>query len=483
MNRVIKILIVLARIQAISLTFMLPPGLIALDYGENLAWVFLSIGAIAVLALLSLRMFDIKHFDVSVRESIFVVILTWLVFSVLGAIPFVIEGSIDGWLNATFEVISGFTATGSTVLKDIEALPQSLIFWRSETQFLGGIGIILIVIAFFPRLPGTKMLFSHEAPIDPMQEKIAERFSTVARQYLAIYTLFMACQVALLTPAIGLLDAINISFTSIAGGGFAPKNASIAAYDSLYVELIVSLFMLLGATSFILHYRALFGKKPKVYLTSSAFKAYLLVLGTTTILVTITIWRQDFLDLNFWHSLRAAFFQVMSIGTTTGFATEDFKFWPPTAIFLLILLMFIGGMAASTSGSVKVNRFVVLFKELKNGLLKVIHPTGFFTARLNKMPLERTQIESVLRFTFWYIFVFIASTLVVSTTRMELIDSMSAVATTLANTGPGVGKVGPFDNFAWLPAYAKITLMLDMLLGRLELYPVLLLFLPEFWKK
>lgn len=483
MSRLIRIITIQARIQALSLTFMLLPGLIALEYGEKLAWVFLTMGSLAVLALFPLHLFKPSGIDISVRESIFIVILTWVFFSILGAIPFVIDGSIQGWLNATFEVISGFTATGSTVLTNIEALPKSLIFWRSETQFLGGIGIILIVIAFFPRLPGTKMLFNQEAPIDPLQEKISARFATVARQYLMIYTGFMLTQIVMLTPAIGLLDAVNISFTSIAGGGFAPRNASIAAYNSLYVEMVSCLFMLLGATSFILHFRALIGGKPRVYFESSAFKAYLLVLGFSTVMITLAIWQRDNLDLSFTHSLRAAFFQVVSIGTTTGFATENFKYWPPTAIFLLILLMFIGGMAASTSGSIKVNRHVVLLKELKNGLLKVIHPSGFFTSRLNKRPLERPQIESVLRFTFWYLFIFMISTLIVSTTRMGLVDSMSAVATTLANTGPGVGRVGPFDNFSWLPGYAKLTLMTDMIMGRLELYPILLLFLPDFWKK
>jgi len=408
-----------------------------------------------------------------------IVVLSWIFVSAFGALPYLLGHVFNNFTDAFFETLSGFTATGSTVLQDIDSLPRSILFWRSETHWLGGMGIVVLGIAIFPSLAGNKTLFSSEAPVSFMDEELFPRIAVIAKSYWNVYLLFTVVEALLLLPVMGWFDAVTHAFATIAGGGFSTHNASIAYFDSVYVEVVVMVFMIAGATSFILHYRALQGKF--LYFKNSTFRLFMWITVTATLLIALNLYLTGGPGHNIWHDLRLAAFNVVSLITTTGFAIADFKYWPSFSVLVLIILMFIGGMPASTSGSVKVTRYQIIYYNLKSLLKGFFHRTAVTRIWKNGRAIDEELILTTQMFVLTYILIFVVSGLLLVAFGNNPATSFSAVAATLGNVGPGIGAVGPYDNFSGLSAIVKWILSCDMLLGRLEIWTFLTLIIPEFW--
>jgi len=461
---------------------MIPPLILSFYYNENSHIYFI----IPVLFCLIIGVFSFikphKETNLKFKESITIVFLVWFVASLIGAIPFSFTTGFNSYMDSFFESLSGFTATGSTVLANIEVLPKSILFWRAETHWLGGMGIIVLVLAIFPTMKGKAFLFEAEAPISPEEEKLLPKISDVAKTYWKIYVTLTLIEILFLYPVMSPFDAVTHSFASIAGGGFSTKNLSVGYFNSLYIECVLSFFMIAGATSFILHYYAFKGNFKK-YLQSRAFRIFIIVIFIVTTAIAVNLSMNQKLEFGFFSAYRVAFFQVVSIITTTGFASENFELWPDLSQFLLIAIMFIGGMSASTSGSIKISRYEVLFKNFKNRFIKLTHPSAVTRLKIGKKTIEECKIQRLQSFFFFYIIVFLFSGLAITMLGNTPSTSFSAVAATLGNVGPGIGDVGPYDNFAHFSSLTKIILSFCMLVGRLEIWGVLLLMFPEFWKK
>lgn len=474
-----SVLFSLSRILGILAVAMILPLIISIGYGEPSQMPFLI--PILIMAILSLYSFFTEKppQGLNIRESVLIVVSAWVVSSAFGAIPFLIGHVFHNFTDAFFETISGFTATGSTMLPDIDSLPKSILFWRSETHWLGGMGIVVLAIAIFPSMQRSNALFNSEAPISINEERLFPRIATIALSYWKVYVFFTIAEVFLLWPVTGWFDAVTHAFATIAGGGFSTHNESIAYFHSVYVEDVIMIFMIAGASSFVLHYHALHGKF--LYFKNSSFKAFIVIIASATFLVALNLYEYYHLELTFPQALRKAAFQVVSIITTTGFATENFKYWPSFSVLVLILLMFVGGTAASTSGSIKVWRYEVLVKNFKLILHRMLHPRLIEHIRSNKKLIDESLHLRVQGFIASYILIFLFSGLVLTLFGHSMGTSFSAVAATLGNVGPGIDAVGPFDNFIGFSAVGKWLLSVDMLCGRLEIWTFFTLILPEFW--
>jgi len=420
-----------------------------------------------------------KPAELSVREGFLIVALTWVVSSVLGALPFMISGAIPSFTDAFFETMSGFTTTGASILKDVEALPKSLLFWRSTTHWLGGMGVIALAVAIFPALGvGASQLFKAEAP-GPIKEKISPRISETAKLLWIIYLLFSVVETLLLMGGgLNLYDSLCTTFGTMATGGFSPRNASIGAYKSPYVDYVVIVFMFLAGANFNLHYWALRGKMT-VY-RDSEFRFYT---GVTLLAVGIIVFAR-WLAGTVWSEsmIRSSLFQTVSIVTTTGFITDDYEKWPLLTRLVLLLLMFVGGCTASTGGAIKNVRVCVLFKYLSSELKKVFHPHGVFPVKLRNKPLTESTVSNIVGFIILYILLFVAGVMCMAGMGLDLDTSIGSVAATLGNVGPGLGTVGAVDNYSAVPILGKWVLSFMMLAGRLEIFTVLVLLMPRFWR-
>jgi len=419
--------------------------------------------------------------DLSVREGFAIVTFGWLAFALFGALPYVIAGGIPSYLDAFFEAMSGFTTTGSSILTDIEGLAPSLLFWRSFTQWLGGMGIIVLSLAILPMLGvGGMQLFKAEVP-GPTADRLTPRIQDTAKLLWGVYVLLTAVQTGLLMAGeMSFFDAINHSFTSMATGGFSTRNASVAAFDSAYIDWVITLFMFLAGINFTLHYLALQGRIGDFW-RNEEFRFYLwLTLGATFLLTLFNAFGpyDSIVD-----SLRYSAFQVVSILTTTGYATADFELWAVFCQYLLVACMFIGGCAGSTGGGMKVVRVLLLFKHAHVQLYRLIHPRAVRLVKLGERPVDKEVMQAILGFFALYMGIFVAASFVMAALGMDLVSAGTAVVTALGNVGPGLGTVGPIDNFAHVHPVGKIVLAGCMLLGRLELYTVLVLVIPSFWRK
>jgi len=421
------------------------------------------------------------NLNINKREGYTIVSLVWVVFSFFGALPFFISGAIPSYTDAFFETISGFTTTGASILNDIESLSHGLLFWRSLSQWLGGMGIIVMSLAIFPILGiGGMQLFIAEVP-GPSPDKLHPRVKETAKRLWGIYAIFTFAEfILLMLGDVDGFDAICHSFTTMATGGYSTKQASIAFYDSAYVQYIIILFMFLAGTNFTLSYFGLRLKFKKIF-KNEEFRYYLLsILGFTLILVTFLILLTG---SNFEKTFRDSLFQVVSIITTTGFVTTDYILWPPFLVVIIFILMFFGGSAGSTGGSIKIVRVLLIFKNSFVELKRLLHPNAVIPVRLNNKGVHPTIISNILAFVVLYMFSFIFGVIVMSIIGLDLESAMGAVAATLGNVGPGIGSVGPMENYASIHDTGKWFLSFLMLLGRLELFTVLLLFTKSFWKK
>lgn len=480
MNKKI-ILFILTRLLVVESLIIAFSGFVSMFYGEqDYKYFFISSAIILSVSFLSFPFVRNKSKALGKREGYIVVSLTWLVFSIFGALPFYLSGAIPSYTNAFFETISGFTTTGASILNDIESLSHGLLFWRSITQWLGGMGIIVMALAILPILGiGGMQLFIAEVP-GPTPDKLHPRIKGTAKRLWGIYILLTGLEtVFLYFGGMSFFDAINHSFTTMATGGYSTKQMSIAYYNSPYIEYVISVFMFLAGMNFTLSFFALKLNFKKI-IHNEEFKWYFLGTIITTLLIAFFLVLNQ--NLPFEKAFRDALFQVISILTTTGYATADYMQWPSFLVVIIFMLMFIGGSAGSTGGGPKVIRVMLLLKNSYFEFKRIMHPKAIIPVRLNKHAVDPKIIANIQAFMVAFIIIFVMGTIIMSSLGLDLDTAMGAVIASLSNIGPGIADVGPACNFHDIPDAGKWLLSFLMLIGRLELFTVLVLFTPYFWK-
>lgn len=437
--------------------------------------------ACAVGGLGYLRTRGRQDLHLSHRDGVLIVTCGWVLAGLVAMLPYLLTGAIPDFTDAYFESVSGFTTTGASILRDVERLPRSILFWRSQTQWLGGMGIIVLSIAILPYLGvGGMQLYKAESP-SPVVDKLTPRISDTAKAIWKIYILLTLLQILLLFfGGMSVFDAVNHAFTTMPTGGFSTKNASLAHYQSAYIDYVVVAFMLIAGMSFSLHYKLIKGRTGRFF-SDPELRAYLLIVGVFVVAVAWDIYGS--LYSSAVDAFRYASFQVVSIMTTTGFATADYEKWPAFSQLVLLLCMFIGSMAGSTGGGIKIVRLMLLVKHSYLELFRIIHPHAVTVVKLGDVPIPQTIMRGIWGFFFLYVGIFVAATLLMSYIGLDVISAVSSVATCLGNAGPGLGSVGPMDNYAAIPGIGKWILIACMLLGRLEIYTILVLLVPGFWRK
>ncbi|MBL7104716.1 MAG: TrkH family potassium uptake protein [Bacteroidales bacterium] len=415
------------------------------------------------------------------REGYIIVSIAWLVISLFGTLPYLISGAIPNFTDAFFETISGFTTTGASILTDIESVPKGILFWRSMTQWIGGMGIIVLSVAILPLLGiGGMQLFVAEMPgIAP--DKLHPRITQTAKRLWLIYVLLTFVEtILLMLGGMDLFDSLCHSFATMATGGFSTQNASVANY-SAHIQYVLIVFMFLAGTNFTLHYFALQGKFKNIW-KNEEYRYYLLFILCFTVLITF-IWILYSNINNIEKTFRDSLFQVVSIITTTGFVSSDYLNWPGFLWFFIFLLMFVGGSAGSTGGGIKIARHILLLKNSSAELKRSIHPQAIIPVKFNGKAVSQDIIFKVMAFFLIYLTIFFIGTFVMTLFGLDFKSAIGSTIATLGNIGPGIGKVGPAHNYAWIPDMGKWFLSLLMLLGRLELFTVLIIFTSSFWKK
>jgi len=470
------------------------PAVVAVGYGETF-WPYLAAGAVAAGAGFGLSRIAVGAGPIGVREGYLVVALTWLLVAVYGAIPYLLSGEdqVDRPVDALFESMSGFTTTGSSVLTDVESLDRSLLIWRAETQWLGGMGIIVLVLAVLPRLRvGGRQLFESEMP-GPEIESLGARVRQTAQRLWILYVGITAVE-ALTLAVLGwtgvdermdLYRAVAHAFTTLPSGGFSTEAISIEAFSAA-TQWVVAFFMLVAGTNFALTYRALLRRDPRVFPRDEEFRLYVGLIALAATVLTIELWVEGVFQGE--AAIRAAVFQTLTIITTTGYSTANFDLWPLLAVILLVGLMFIGGSAGSTSGSIKVIRHAMIGKILRREMRQTVHPELVEPIRFNRSPVDERTLRAILSFVLLYMGVFIAGALLIAfdaaRTDMGLqpIDVVAAAATTIGNVGPALGVAGPYGNFEGFSDLSSIVFIVLMWVGRLELLPVLVLLTRSYWR-
>jgi trk system potassium uptake protein len=463
---------------------MLVPLVCSLYCGEADAWSFiLSVGITSGTG--SVLYFTCRprggKIILTHREGFLIVSAGWIFASFFGGLPYMIHGSLSTLTDAYFETMSGFTTTGATVINKIEALPHGILLWRSMTQWLGGMGIIILSVAILPFLGvGGRQLFKAEVP-GPVKEKLMPRIAETARSLWIIYIIItIAGFIFLLFGGMSVFDAVNHIFCAMATGGFSTKDTSIAWFHSAYIDGVLVAFMLIAGMNFTLHYKLLTGDFRTFYKDSEA-RFFLGTVLIATLLVTLDLRMNVFADIS--RAFRFAIFQVSSIITTTGFVTDNFARWPAFSQIILLLLMFIGGSAGSTGGAIKCVRILLVLKQGYLELYRLVHPHAVTQVKLGHETVPQDVMKSVLGFFVLYLSIAILATIAMSALGLDMITAFAAVATTLGNVGPGLGLFHPATTYSEAPAVGKWILSFCMLVGRLEIYTVLVLLIPEFWKK
>lgn len=421
-----------------------------------------------------------KTLDLSNKESYFVVVLSWLISCFIGMIPFLLWGGEFTFVKALFESVSGYTTTGASILNNIEALPKGLLFWRSSMHWIGGIGIVVFMLVILPSLGKAQMTLS-KMEISPLaQENFKFRTRKMLNIILFVYVGLTVTQIILLVIfGMGLFDAVNHAFATIATGGFSTKNTSIAYFNSVPIEIIIMIFMFLSGIHFGLLFTTITFKKFNIF-NSPIVKYYFWV---TIIGITIVAINLHGNTYESWgESFRYASFQVISLSTTTGFANADSSIWPPLSIGIVIFFTIQCACSGSTAGGMKLDRMVIFFQALKSQVLKVQHPQAVIPVRLGKSIINDEVVNSVILFIVLYIVVLLISTLLIASMGVDLLTGFSASAATMGNAGPGFGMVGSMSNFSKLPDAALVVLSFDMLLGRLEIFGLIMLFMIKSWK-
>lgn len=473
------ILKIIGLIVLIEAAFLLLPVAVALIYNEKQVFDFLVVIGINVLIGVPLAMLKIKRKTMFAKDGFFVVALVWIIFSALGALPFVISGYIPNYIDALFETVSGFTTTGSSIMTDVEILPRCLTFWRCFTNWIGGMGILVFMLALTSLTGGSSVHLLRAESTGPTVEKMTPKLSTTAKRLYLIYIGITLLEIIFLSFDMPLFEAITTSIANAGTGGFAIYNSSIGGY-SAYSQIVVTVFMFVFAVNFGIYFLILTGKLKQV-LKNEELWVYLGIIFVAISTITVNIFSSGLFS-SFGEALRHAAFQVATVMSTTGFATTDFNLWPELSKMLLVLLMFIGACAGSTAGGMKISRIIIGVKATIQDLKLTIHPRNVKSIRLNGKPVSEDIVNRTVKFILCYIIIFVVSVLIVSFDNFDFTTSFTAVAATLNNIGPGLGKVGPTGNFSEFSALSKIVMTLDMLIGRLEIYPIMILLMPRNWK-
>ncbi len=477
MNRSI-IRYILGWILIVEGAFMLLPWIVSLVYRERCGTYFLVIGLICCLVGYLIVRKRPKSTVFSMREGCIATALSWLLLSVVGCLPLWLSGQIPDFTNAFFETVSGFTTTGASILSDIESLAKCMLFWRSFTHWLGGMGVLVFLLAVIRMTGGSNMNLMRAESTGPSVGKLVPKAMRSARILYMIYiglTLLMV--VFLLCGHITVYEAFNIAFSTAGTGGFAISGSSLANY-SAYIQWVVTIFMILFGVNFSMFYLLLF-RKWRQAMHMEEVKVYLGIIVVCIAAVMINIYD---VALTFGDNLRTVAFQVATVITTTGFTTVDFDKWPEMSRLILILIMFIGSCAGSTGGGIKVSRFIIMFKSMIREFGSYLFPKRVKTVKMNGKVVEPEVIRGVTVFMITYVFIFVVSMICLSFEGHDMISNFSAVAATINNTGPGLGMVGPSQNYEFFCNFNKYVLMFDMIAGRLELFPLVLLFYPPTWK-
>lgn len=462
-----------------SATFLLP-CIVSLYYKEFECAISFFIVAFAV-AIISLPLAIIKpkNKHMYAREGLVIVALMWVIYPIFGALPFYISGAIPNFIDAIFESISGFTTTGSTILTDIENLPNGILFWRTFTHWIGGMGVLVFAIAIFPSSNDSMYLMRAECA-GPQVGKIVPKGKNSARYLYSIYLgLTVLTTIFLILGGMPVFDSICHAMSTAGTGGFGLKNNSIVYYNSTYIDVVLTISMLLFGINFNMYY-FLITKRLKDVFKNNELRVYLLIILISTILITIEIYP---IYENVFTSLRFSSFQVVSIISSAGLATADYCQWSMLSQTILVILMFIGGCAGSTSGGLKVQRFIIMFKSAKKSIKQTLNPKSINIVTSDDKFLDISIVHGVHAYLIIYLGFFLVSLLLISLNNVDFSTSFTAVTTCINNIGPGLEKVGPTENFSFFSNLSKIVLSIDMLLGRLECFPIIILFSPAIWRK
>ena len=453
----------------------------SLIYGEKEAWYFVLTGVVsAILGVLAIKVKKPKNMVLYQKAGFASTALSWILLSLVGCMPFWLSGEIPSFIDAFYETVSGITTTGATILNDVEALSKGMLMWRSFLHWLGGMGVIVFLLAIIPKLGGQQSIFLMKAESPgPIIGKAVPRMRNYATMLYGIYITLTALEfILLLFGGLNVFEAINTSFSTAGTGGFGIYNSNAAAFDSYYVQTVIAVFMLLFGINFSV-YLCLIARKFKQSLKFEELWIYLGIVAVSTAIIAFNI-RSIYKPYDAFHQ---SFFYVSSIISTTGFGLTDVNKWPELSKTVIIILTFIGASAGSTGGGFKISRIILLFKEVRKEFSLLVHPRNVKLVKMDGKAVNHDIMRTTSMYLVLYIGVFAISFLLVSIDNMDFTTSFTAVAANLNNTGPGLGAVGPVGNYADFSILSKIVFIFDMLAGRLEIYPLLLLFAPSAWKK
>lgn len=474
------IIYMMGKMLGVEGVLLLIPCLVSAVYREETWLIFFATAVSLVLLSLLLSFRRPKNNTIYAKEGFVIVALAWILWSLFGALPFYISGSIPSYVDAYFETVSGFTTTGSTILSDIEALPKGMNFWRCLTHWVGGMGVLVFVMAIVPLGEKRSMFLMRAEVPGPTCEKLVPKAQSTAKLLYGMYLFLSVLEVLfLLAGGMNLYDAVVHTFSTAGTGGFSNRNTSVGFYDSAYIDSVITVFMLLFGINFNLYFFILLKQFREVF-KSEELRVYLGVVAGAIALITINITHLYETPLK---AFRYASFQVASVITTTGFSTADFDIWPEFSKCIFLLLMIVGACAGSTGGGMKVSRIILLFKTISKEIRQTLHPKSVNVVKLDGKRVPDESIHSVYVYIICYILILAGSVLLISVDNFDFATSFSSVLTTLNNVGPGINLVGPTQNFYKFSAFSKIVFSFDMLIGRLEILPILMLFAPKTWRK
>lgn len=470
---------ILGRMLGVEALVLLIPAVVAGIYGENV-FPFLVTSVILMVPYLIWGRKKPENSTIYGKEGFVIIASAWILWSIFGALPFYISGSIPSYVDAFFETVSGFTTTGSTILTDIASLPKGMNFWRCLTHWIGGMGVLVFVMVVISLEDKNSMhLMRAEVP-GPEKDKLVPKARESARILYGMYLLLTIVEIILLClGGMNLYDSIIHSFSTAGTGGFNNRNNSVAYYDSAYIDGVITAFMILFGINFNMYYFLLL-KKVKVVFKNEEVRTYLGIILASTVAITVNILHIYKTPLK---AFRYAVFQVASVITTTGFATADFNLWPELSKCILLMIMVIGACAGSTGGGMKVSRILILLKSVKQELKRIIHPKSVNIVKVNGKKVGEETLHNAYVYFVAYIAIFIASVLLIAINNFDFATTFSSVLTTINNVGPGISAVGPAENFSAFSNLSKIVFCFDMLVGRLEIIPFLVLFSPDLWRK
>lgn len=473
------VLYILGCVLKFESAFLVLPALVGLIYREHASVSYLAVAVLCLILGVLLTHKKPRSTNLYTREGFVAVALSWIIMSIFGAIPFVLTGDIPFYVDALFETISGFTTTGSSILTDVESISKASLFWRSFSHWIGGMGVFVFIMAILPMMGGSTMnLMKAESP-GPSVSKLVPHVKDTTKILYGIYIAITICEATILR-ALGmpLFDSLTTTFGTVGTGGFGIRNDSIAGYSPA-IQITITVFMILSGINYTAYFYILTGKIKELFKIEEVRWYLAIIFGS----VAVITWNVRSLYPTFSETLRHAFFQVGSIITTTGYATTDFDLWPALSKTLLVTLMFIGACAGSTSGGIKVSRILILLKTIRKELSLIIHPRQVKKIRMDGHPVDHETLRSANVFLVVYFVLLLTSMLLISVDEFDFSTNFTSVVTVLNNIGPGLNLVGPTQNFSIFSPFSKFVLMFDMLAGRLELFPMMILLMPSTWKR